>query len=187
MGGLIVTGFAERAERGIYNSAAAVDGSGVLLIYRKAHLFLDEKDLFLPGNTAFQPLNYRGVHIGVLICFDWAFPEAARTLALRGAHILVHPSNLVLQYAQKAMITRSIENGVFSITANRWGIETLGEKTLSFSGASQVVDDKGRVLADAPSGADSVRVCTIDPQQAENKYITSRNHLFADRRTDLFE
>jgi len=185
-GGLIVTGFAEQAEHGIYNSAAVVDSSGVLQVYRKAHLFLDEQDLFLPGDTAFQPLDYCGVRIGMLICFDWAFPEAARTLALRGAHILAHSSNLVLQYAQKAMITRSIENGVYSITTNRWGVETLGEKRLSFSGASQIIDPKGRVLADAPPEADSVRVCDIDPRQAEDKHITVRNHLFGDRRTDLY-
>jgi predicted amidohydrolase len=187
MGGLIVAGFAEQAPEGIYNSAAAVDREGVRQVYRKAHLFVDEKDLFLPGNSGFHPLEYRGVQIGMLICFDWAFPEAARTLMLKGAQILVHPSDLVLPYAQKAMVTRSLENGVFSITANRWGSETLGQRTLSFSGLSQVVDVKGRVLVHAPADADQVQVCEIDPQLAENKQITVRNHLVNDRRTDLYE
>jgi predicted amidohydrolase len=186
-GGLIVAGFAERAAEGLYNSAAAVDESGVRQVYRKAHLFVDEQDLFLPGNSGFQILDYRGVRIGMLVCFDWAFPEAARTLMLRGAHILAHPSDLVLPYAQKAMITRSIENGVFSITANRWGTETLGARSLSFSGLSQVVDVKGQVLIDAPAEGDCVRVCEIDPQMAENKQITPRNHLVSDRRSDLYE
>jgi predicted amidohydrolase len=186
-GGLIVAGFAERTEQGLYNSAAAMDGNGVLHVYRKAHLFLNEQALFLPGDTGFHVFEYGGLRIGIMICFDWAFPEAARTLALRGAQLLAHPSDLVLPYAQKAMITRSIENGVFSITANRWGVERLGEKEISFSGLSQVVDVKGKVLVSAPGAADSVMVCEIDPKQAENKQITERNHLFADRRPDLYE
>jgi predicted amidohydrolase len=164
-----------------------MDGNGVVHVYRKAHLFLNEQALFLPGDTGFHVFEYGGLRIGIMICFDWAFPEAARTLALRGAQLLAHPSDLVLPYAQKAMITRSIENGVFSITANRWGVERLGEKEISFSGLSQVVDVKGKVLVSAPGAADSVMVCEIDPKQAENKQITERNHLFADRRPDLYE
>jgi predicted amidohydrolase len=187
IGGLIVAGFAEQAPEGIYNSAAAVDREGVRQVYRKAHLFMDEQDLFLPGNSGFHTLEYRGVQIGMLICFDWAFPEAARTLMLKGAQILAHPSDLVLPYAQKAMVTRSLENCVFSITANRWGSETLDQRTLSFSGLSQVVDVKGEVLVQAPANADHVQVCEIDPQLAENKQITARNHLVNDRRPDLYE
>jgi predicted amidohydrolase len=185
--GLIVVGFAERAAEGLYNSAAAVDENGVRQVYRKAHLFVDEQDLFLPGDSGFQILDYRDARIGMLVCFDWAFPEAARTLMLKGAHILAHPSDLVLPFAQKAMVTRSIENGVFSITANRWGTETFGDRTLSFSGLSQVVDVKGHVLSDAPGAADCVKVCEINPQLAENKQITPRNHLVSNRRTDLYE
>jgi predicted amidohydrolase len=186
-GGLIVAGFAERAAEGLYNSAAAVDESGVRQVYRKSHLFVDERDLFLPGNSGFQILDFRGVRVGMLVCFDWAFPEAARTLMLKGAHILAHPSDLVLPYAQTAMVTRSIENGVFSVTANRWGTETLGDRKLKFSGLSQVVDVKGRLLIDAPGEADCMKVCEIEPQMAENKQITPRNHLLSDRRTDLYE
>jgi predicted amidohydrolase len=187
MGGLIVAGFAERAGEDIYNAAAAVDAAGVRQVYRKAHLFLDERDLFLPGDDGFHPFDYRGIRIGMLICFDWAFPEAARTLALRGAQVLAHPSDLVLPFAQKAMVTRSIENGVFSITANRWGMERIGEKSLSFSGFSQVVDMKGKVLVGAPGEGDAVRICEIDAAQADDKHLTARNHLFSDRRTELYE
>jgi predicted amidohydrolase len=186
MDGMIVAGFAEREGDDIYNAAAAVDAGGVRQVYRKAHLFLDEQDLFLPGDTGFHPLDYRGVRIGILICFDWAFPEAARTLAMRGAQVLAHPSDLVLPFAQKAMVTRSIENGVFSITANRWGMERMGEKSLSFSGLSQVVDVRGRTLVNAPGEGDSVRICGIDPTQADDKHMTTRNHLFTDRRPELY-
>jgi predicted amidohydrolase len=61
--------------------------------------------------------------LGVMICFDWYFPEAARSLALRGAQIILHPANLVLPFCQDAMITRCLENRVFAVTANSGGAE----------------------------------------------------------------
>ncbi len=95
-GGVIVAGFSEIAERGLYNAAAAVDASGVVAHYRKTHLFADEQDLFLPGNTGFSVFEHGtasavGARIGMMICFDWYFPESARTLALRGSQIVAHP------------------------------------------------------------------------------------------------
>ena len=106
-GGVIVTGFAERGRAGLYNSAAAVDADRVLQVYRKTHLFQDEQDPFLPGDTGFRIFEHRGVRIGMMVCFDWFFPEAARTLALRGAQIIAHPANLVLPWCQTGMVTRS--------------------------------------------------------------------------------
>jgi predicted amidohydrolase len=69
------------------------------------------------------PENVEGVKIGLMVCFDWVFPEVARSLALQGTDILCHPSNLVLAYCQQAMLTRCIENGVFAVTCNRFGSE----------------------------------------------------------------
>jgi predicted amidohydrolase len=85
----------------------------------------------------------------MLVCFDHFFPEAARSLALRGARIICHPSNLVLEYAQTNSITRAVENRVFWILANRTGSETLGEKTLAFNGRSQIVTPDGCSAAPA--------------------------------------
>ncbi len=129
-GGVIVAGFAERAPEGLYNSAAAVDASGVIQVYRKTHLFADEKLLFLPGDTGFRVfqnagVRNAGVRVGMMVCFDWFFPESARTLALRGAQIIAHPSNLVLPYCQTAMFARCLENRVFAVTTNRYGAEEL--------------------------------------------------------------
>ena len=84
-GGVIVAGFSERAPEGLYNSAAAVGAAGVIQVYRKTHLFADEKLLFLPGDTGFRIFEHAGARIGMMVCFDWFFPESARTLALRGA------------------------------------------------------------------------------------------------------
>lgn len=185
-GAAIVAGFAERSGGKLFNSAAAVNGSGVLQVYRKTHLFADEKSLFLPGDSGFNLFEHCGVRIGMMICFDWIFPEAARTLALKGAQVIAHPANLVLPFCQQAMITRSLENVVFSITANRYGLEGLGEKRLRFTGGSQLLDTKGRRLLQAPAEGDSVEVAEIDPAVADDKSLTSTNHIFLDRRPEMY-
>ncbi len=185
-GGLIVTGFAERASNGLYNSAAAVTGDGALSVYRKTHLFFEEQDLFLPGDTGFSVLEWAGARIGMMVCFDWYFPESARTLALRGAQIIAHPSNLVLPHCQTAMVTRCLENRVFAVTTNRYGTETLGEKSLTFTGASQLMNPRGERLLQAPVEGDCVLLAEIDPALADNKQPTSRNHLLNDRRPELY-
>jgi predicted amidohydrolase len=185
-GGVIVVGFAEKSAQGLYNSAAAVNGTGVIQVYRKTHLFADEKGLFLPGDSGFEVFEQRGVRIGMMICFDRIFPEVARTLALKGAQIIAHPANMVLPFWQQVMITRSLENAVFSLTANRYGLEELGEKKLRFTGSSQLVDTKGNLLLQAPAEGDHVAVAEIDPTAADDKMITANNHLFADRRPEMY-
>lgn len=185
-GGVIVAGFAEEGKEGLYNSAAAVAEEGVLQVYRKTHLFSGEKDLFLPGDSGFRVFTYRGVRIGMMVCFDWFFPESARTLALRGAQIIAHPANLVLPYCQQAMVTRSLENAVFSITANRYGEEALQGKTLRFTGGSQLLDTKGSRLLQAPTEGDCAALHEIDPAAADDKVIAGRNHLFRDRRPEMY-
>jgi predicted amidohydrolase len=184
--GAIVAGFAESAPEGLYNAAAAVDASGVLQVYRKTHLFAGEKDLFLPGDTGFGVFTHCGVRIGMMVCFDWFFPESARTLALRGAQIIAHPANLVLPYCQTAMVTRCLENRVFAVTTNRYGTETLPDQSLTFTGASQVMSPLGQRLLEAPEAGDCVTVVEIDPSLADDKRITGRNDLFADRRPELY-
>ena len=185
-GGVIVAGFAEQNAEGIYNSAAAVSGDRVLQVYRKTHLFADEEDPFLPGDSGFHVFAFRGVRIGMMICFDWHFPESARTLALRGAQIIAHPANLVLPFCQTAMVTRSLENRVFSVTANRYGAETLNGLRLTFTGASQVLGVRGERLLRAPVGGDHVAVCEIDPLLADDKRVGVRNDLFGDRRPEMY-
>jgi len=186
LGGVIVSGLAERGHDGLYNSAAAVSAEGILQVYRKTHLFADEKLLFLPGDTGFQVFEYRGARIGMMVCFDWFFPESVRTLALRGAQIIAHPANLVMPYCQTAMVTRCLENGVFAITANRFGAEELGEARLTFTGASQMLDTRGRRLLDAPPEANVVAICDIDSSLADDKRVSKHNDLFGDRRPELY-
>jgi len=186
IGGMIVAGFAEQAAAGLYNSAAAVSAAGVVQVYRKTHLFADEKDPFLPGDTGFRIFEFRGARIGMMICFDWLFPESARTLALFGAQIIAHPANLVLPFCQTAMVTRSLENRVYSITCNRYGAEELNGKALTFTGASQLLDTRGQRLLQAPAAGDHVAVYQIEPVLADDKRVGARNDLFADRRPEMY-
>ncbi len=183
---VIVGGFAERSGDQVYNSCALVRPDGSSHIYRKAHLFLDEKDWFVPGDSPFEPVPAAGTLIGMMICFDWYYPEVARLLALRGATIICHPSNLVLPHCPEAMKVRCLENRLFAITANRTGRDERGDRSLSFIGMSQVVDPGGQILVSAPPDGDHVGLVEIDPRLAEDKDVTGRNNWTRDRRIDLF-
>ena len=185
-GGVIVTGYAELDEGTLYNSAAAVTSDGVIANYRKTHLYADEKNLFQPGDTGFTVFTWLGIKIGMMICFDWIFPEAARSLALAGAQIIAHPSNLVLPYCQDAMVTRSIENRLFTITANRIGSEQLAEKKLTFTGQSQMTSPNGEILFRATENETTVQVMHIAPEDSLNKWISEKNHLLDDRRETMY-
>ena len=116
----------------------------------------------------------------------WIFPESARSLALQGAEIICHPANLVLPYCQRAMVTRSIENSVFSITANRIGSENRGGSELTFTGNSQILGTKGELLVNAAETEEALQIVEINPEDARNKKITPLNSLFEDRRNNLY-
>ncbi len=184
----IVAGLAERAGGRVYNSAVLVGPrKGLIGIYRKAHLFWNEKKIFSAGDTAFEVHDIGKARVGMMICFDWIFPEAARTLALKGADIICQPSNLVLPYCPEAMITRSIENRVFSITANRVGSEErIKGRTLNFIGRSQIVAPDGTVIYRAGARKAVGRAFKISIKEARRKSITPLNNVFTDRRADLF-
>ena len=123
----------------------------------------------------------------MMICYDWIYPESARSLALAGADIICHPSNLILPYCPDAMITRSIENRVFTITANRTGTEARGGKPpLTFIGQSQVTSPKGERLVRFGPEEEGIKVTEIDIQMARNKRITPKNHLWEDRKPKLY-
>jgi predicted amidohydrolase len=186
---LIVAGVIERAAAPRpFNSAVLLGPEGHLATYRKTHLFSDELDLFTPGDTGFFVTSVRDLRIGMMICFDWVFPESARCLALLGADLLAHPANLVLPYCQRMMPTRCLENGVFALTANRIGRESHvpTKPPLSFTGGSQIVSPRGEVLASASQTGELLVRAEIAPAAARDKRITGRNHLLADRRPELY-
>ncbi len=182
----LVTGFAERRLDKVFNSALLIGPQGLIHVYRKLHLFNTEKQCFDPGDTPLAIHEVRGAGVGMMVCFDWAFPEVARSLALRGADVMCHPSNLVLHHCQETMRTRCLENKVYAVTANRYGLERRPHGELRFTGRSQIVAPGGKVLSRAPAQRASLGVIPVDPDLARDKAITPNNDLIADRRTTFY-
>ncbi len=184
----LVFGLPERAGNLFYNSAVLVGPKGVIGTYRKAHLFYEEKHYFQPGDQGFPIFAMKGAKLGLLICFDHLFPEAARTLALAGVQIICHPSNLVLPtYGQLTTRVRSIENHVFWVLANRCGTEDRGTKKLMYTGCSQITAPDGTILAEATAEEEILKIVEIDPSKALDKHVTKLNDLFEDRRTEFYK
>jgi len=181
----LVAGLAESCGAKLYNSAVLVRPGGSRGIYRKVHLFGDEKTVFDPGDLGFPVFEACGTTIGLMICFDWIFPEAARSLALGGAEILCHPSNLLLPWCQAAMVTRCQENMVVAITSNRVGTENRASTPLTFSGRSQIVSPLGKQLATLGAEETGVAAAAVKIIP-KNKQFTQQNNLWGDRRPDMY-
>lgn len=189
-GGAIVAGFAERAGERVYNSAALVEPDGRTRVYRKIHLFDREPLVFEAGDRPFDAWDVttpRGRwRVGVMVCFDWVYPEATRSLALRGADIVLHPSNLVLPHCQEAMKTRCLENRVWAVTANRTGGDDRGDLRVEFTGTSQIVGPRGEVVVRANAGSECTEVREVDVAAARDKRITEHNDVLAGRRPETY-
>jgi predicted amidohydrolase len=183
----LVTGFAERDRDRLFNSSLLIGPRGVLATYRKIHLFNLEKRWFDPGDLPLTVQRVRGVRVGMMICFDWVFPEVARTLARRGAELIAHPANLVLDYCQRVMVARCIENAVFAVTCNRFGEDRRSSGRVRFTGRSQIVGPRGELLGRAPMQRRRLQLVEIDAARARDKKITPRNHLFRDRHPEFYE
>jgi len=182
----LITGFAEKSGDKIFNSALLISREGILQTYRKLHLFNTESEYFDPGDTPLQVIEINGIQMGLMICYDWAFPEVARTLALQGADLICHPSNLVLPWCQQAMLTRCMENGVFAITANRIGADIRPRGTLNFTGQSQIAGPKGILIHQASTTEETLFITTIDLAPARDKKVTPLSDLLGDRRPEFY-
>lgn len=181
-----VAGFPEAHRGRFYNSALLVGPSGVIEVYRKLHLFEKEQLWFEPGNLPLAVHRAGPARVGLLICFDWRFPETARTLALMGADVIAHPSNLVFPNAQEAMRVRALENRLWTVTANRTGIETRPGGRVPFTGRSQIVDPDGIVVARATRTGETAMAVDASLERARDKSLTAVTHLFASRRPRFY-
>jgi predicted amidohydrolase len=182
----LVSGFTEKRKDKCFNSSVLIGPEGLIHLYRKLHLFNTEKNCFDEGDTPLQVNTVMDCKIGMMICFDWVFAEVSRNLALQGADIICHPSNLVLSYCQQTMLTRSLENRVFSITANRTGMEKRPHGELKFTGKSQIVAPNGDLLYRAASQRENIYIMDIDPSNARDKSITALNDVLEDRRPEYY-
>lgn len=183
----IITGFAEKEGDKIFNSSLFITREGIKARYRKVHLFFREKFLFEPGNLPFKVHAYNDIRFGMMICFDWFFPEVTRTYALKGAQLICHSSNLVLNYCQNVMVGRSIENMIYITTANRIGTEKSSHGDFTFTGQSQIVAPKGKFLHRGPESENEIFITEINPAVADDKNITEMNNMIDDRRPEFYE
>lgn len=173
----IVSGFLEKHGDELFNSSVFLSPDGTVGKYRKMHLFMNEKHIFSPGNLGLPVFDIGKYKLGMLICFDYLFPEIWRIMALKGADIIAHPSNLITQNAHKVVPAQAIMNGYFVLTTNRVGTE--GD--LSFSGSSFIVDPRGNKITELDGTEEQVGITDIDPMLSRDKMITPGNHILNDR------
>jgi predicted amidohydrolase len=179
----IVSGYLEKEGDLLYNSSLFVTPEGNTGNYRKIHLFMDEKKIFEPGNLGLPVFDIRDYKMGMLICFDYLFPEIWRIMALKGVDFVVHPSNLITDNAYKVIPAQSLINGYCIITSNRIGTE--GD--ITFCGKSFVTDKRGNVISSMNTYDEGVNFTEIHPLLSRNKMITSGNHVLNDRRPECYE
>jgi N-carbamoylputrescine amidase len=204
LGKVIVASLFEKRTAGIYHNTAVVfDADGSMLgIYRKMHIPDDplyhEKYYFTPGDLGFRNFDTRFGRIGVLICWDQWFPEAARLTALQGAQVLLYPTAIgwhprekaefgVSQHQAWETIQRShaIANGIYVAATNRIGFEGTKEAGLEFWGASFISDPFGVLTAKGSHDREEILIAECDPARMED---VRRNWPFLrDRRIDKYE
>lgn len=180
-GGWVVAGLLERSGESMFNSAVVVGPGGVEGVYRKVHLpFLGVDRFVESGDLGFPVFELPWGRVGVLICYDLSFPEAARVLKLRGAQVLCVPANWPSEaeiWCRWAPVVRAPENHLFVATANRVGTE----RGFRFRGESCVVDPDGRVLA-AAGAQEEVLQAEVEPAAADcNRVVYDPGRYEVDR------
>ena len=178
----IVTGIDEREGDMLFNSAILVGPEGIIGKYRKMHLFMNEKDIFQKGNAGLPVFDLGAFRIGMMICFDYLFPEPWRMMAMKGADIICHPSNLLTENAQRCIPGLSLMNRIYIANANRTGTE----RRITFNGNSLICRPDGKITGMLSGDQAGVLTQTIDVTLARNKMVTARNHVFNDRRPESY-
>ena len=194
--------FFERANNALYNSVAVIDADGARLgLYRKSHIphapGYEEKYYFTPGDTGFRVWPTRYARIGIGICWDQWFPEAARCMALGGADILFYPTAIgndpgTLENSdadsagawQRAMQGHAAANAVVVVASNRVGVERVNGSAIDFYGSSFIADCRGAMLAEAGRRDDEVITAELDLDAV--RAHRDAFSFFRDRRTDLY-
>jgi N-carbamoylputrescine amidase len=203
LGIVIVASLFERRTAGLYHNTAAVIGADgeIVGIYRKMHIPDDplyfEKFYFTPGDLGFVNFNTSFARIGVLVCWDQWYPEAARLSSIGGANILFYPTAIGWHPSEKEQYgpaqldawrtiqrAHAIANGIYVAAVNRVGLEGGPQTGLEFWGSSFIADPFGQVIAQASSNAEEILVAECDPGRVEE---VRRNWPFLrDRRIDAY-
>jgi len=192
VGGFAVFGMLEADGERLYNAAVLMGPEGVIGSYRKIHLPCLGVDAFADfGDRPFAVYDVDGVRVGLGICYDSAFPEAARVLALQGADLIVLPTNFpsgAAAMVDHVLRTRAMENNVYFAACNRIGTE----RGFQFIGQSQVADPTGFWLARSSGDQPEILYAEIDPEFARTKHVirVPGKHSIdriADRRPEMYE
>ena len=199
LGVVIPVSFYEQAGPERYNSVAVFDADGRHLgIYRKSHIpdgpGYQEKFFFKPGNTGFRAFATRFGTIGVAICWDQWFPEAARAMALAGADVLLYPTAIGSEPEepeldsrdswQRVMIGHAVANAVGVVAANRIGTEGTGAGAITFYGSSFVADARGDKLAELGRDDRGIALAKLDLEAIRR--IRASMGFFRDLRPSLY-
>ena len=191
--------FFERAQNAYFNSLAMIDADGsVLGVYRKSHIpegpGYHEKYYFSPGDTGFRVWPTAYGTLGVGICWDQWFPEAARCMALMGAEVLLYPTAIGSEphdasidsrdHWQRCMQGHAAANVMPLVASNRIGVERGQKYEMTFYGSSFIADPTGAKLAEADRSSEAVLVATVDLDAArEQRHAWG---VFRDRRPELY-
>lgn len=176
----------------LFNAAVLVGPDGFIGSYRKVHLPYLGIDRFTTyGDRPFEVFQMQGMKVGMLICYDVGFPEAARTLALQGADLVVLPTNWppgAECMAEHSIPSRAMENSIYFAAVNRVGTE----QGFRFIGRSSICGPSGEVLSKANHSNPEILYAEIHPERARNKRIirVPEKHLidrFADRRPEMYD
>jgi predicted amidohydrolase len=187
---VVAGGFAELDGDVLYNSGALVDGSGVLAVYRKLHLWDREQLFFTPGSVLPPVVDTAVGRLAMCICYDLEFPEVVRGLALRGAELVCAPTNWPDEgrpdgerpiEVVRTMAAAS-SNRVFVAAADRCG----RERGVDWVGGSAIIAPSGFPLAGPGLAGTGVLRASIEVAQARDKRIGDRNDVLADRRVDVY-
>ncbi|MBU1343735.1 MAG: N-carbamoylputrescine amidase [Proteobacteria bacterium] len=191
--------FFEKTNQARFNSVAIIDADGSILgVYRKTHIpdgpGYEEKFYFNPGDTGFKVWKTRYATIGVGICWDQWFPEAARCMALMGAQILFYPTAIGSEpvdplydskdHWQACMCGHSAANLMPVVASNRIGTEIFGPSQITFYGSSFITDNKGKIMVQADRKTQDIIVFDIDLAGFEKQRETWG--LFRDRRPEKY-
>jgi len=192
--------FYERKNNARYNTVAVIDADGeVLGIYRKSHIpdgpGYEEKFYFSPGDTGFKVWKTKYGTIGIGICWDQWFPEAARIMTLMGAEILFYPTAIGSEpnnasldsrdHWQRCMMGHSGSNLIPVVASNRVGVETFDSSFIQFYGSSFITDGVGAKLIEADRDEETVLVAELDLDEIEARRIAWG--VFRDRRPELYD
>ncbi|MCR5271943.1 MAG: N-carbamoylputrescine amidase [Lachnospiraceae bacterium] len=196
---VIPVSFYERTGNTAFNSVAIIDATGeVLGVYRKTHIPdgvpYAEKFYFTPGDTGFKVWETKYANIGVGICWDQWFPEAARCMALSGAEILLYPTAIGTEpklkidssaHWRNTMAGHAAANMMPVVASNRIGVETEDDSSMSFYGKSFIADNHGEILSEADDKTEQVIYAKFDL----DKFKRERREwgIFRDRRPEMYD